>query len=155
LWLACALCCRGKFMALSAPCSMAQGFMYAGLSALKSSSHTWPAASRPSAVKRPGFKVSRLKVWRVPGLGAGYEEAPVPALSPVGRSMQSNGAPLLCIRSSHWVISCVPGRSADSVPPIPSIGSIAKSKVSGGSVEISNPADTARWREARASGGCW
>ena len=60
----------------------------------RSSNQIWPAASRPSAVNRPGFKVSRLRVWRCWWLGlwcgvcGAYPAChrPVSACSPLGKS---------------------------------------------------------------------
>ena len=126
--------------------------------------HTSPAQSLPLAVKRPGFKVNRLKVNRplVPMLRSIFAidlgansllDVPLSAFRPLGTSTARQGTELFCIRSSQCCICAVPTLAGSSVAPMPNSASIDRSNACGASAASATPAARARCRDAYASGG--
>ena len=158
LWLVWASDERAARCARFVPISRAQGATSAGRKTPRSSNQTSPVASRPWAVKSPGFSVNKLKQKMLLAQVERAQDAikvvsPVSASSPVGTSTDSRAAALDCINASHSVISRLPALARSSRAPIPSSASMQKSKAGGGSLAICTPAASARARAASASGG--
>ena len=118
------------------------------------SNHTWPAWSRPSAVKHPGLRVSSDKVFWARTSGP-PRAAPVSGFRPEGTSTASTGACCWFRVLMAWAMSPVTAR----VAPRPSKASMARSQrgscaapwLSHGCIDT--PAAAAMAQAAAASGG--
>ena len=120
----------------------------------RSSSQTFPAASRPWAVKRPGLSVRSESVCLGPGRKCGDvsavgSSAPVSAFSPLGKSTHRTSSGVVRSRDSQAPSRPSTGRMA----PMPIKASIARSNSSGGCSANSTPLCCAAASAWRASAG--